>query len=163
MTYCDSSFLTSLYVTTDVFNPQARQETARFTKAIPYTLLHEIELLNVLHRGIGTGSLDQTSTLKIGATGLSRPGRALREWLRCGGRHRAGSRTKVLILSKKNRGDRIRTCDLLVPNQALYQAKLRPDNWKIAGLWKKTMILLKQKVRGPKHSGNRVLRSRSAG
>jgi len=25
------------------------------------------------------------------------------------------------------------------------------------------MILLKQKVRGPKHSGNRVLRSRSAG
>src|SRR5258708_2621644 len=27
----------------------------------------------------------------------------------------------------KNRGDRIRTCDLLVPNQALYQAKLHPD------------------------------------
>jgi hypothetical protein len=25
------------------------------------------------------------------------------------------------------RGDRIRTCDLLVPNQALYQAKLRPE------------------------------------
>ena len=25
-----------------------------------------------------------------------------------------------------NRGDRIRTCDLLVPNQALYQAKLHP-------------------------------------
>jgi hypothetical protein len=24
------------------------------------------------------------------------------------------------------RGDRIRTCDLLVPNQALYQAKLHP-------------------------------------
>jgi len=61
MTYCDSSFLTSLYVTTDVFNPQARKETARFTKAIPYTLLNEIELLNVLHRGIGAGSLDQTS------------------------------------------------------------------------------------------------------
>jgi len=35
MTYCDSSFLTSLYVTTDVFNPQARKETARFTEAIP--------------------------------------------------------------------------------------------------------------------------------
>ena len=27
----------------------------------------------------------------------------------------------------KNRGDRIRTCDLLVPNQALYQAKLHPE------------------------------------
>ena len=28
---------------------------------------------------------------------------------------------------RKSRGDRIRTCDLLVPNQALYQAKLRPE------------------------------------
>ena len=28
---------------------------------------------------------------------------------------------------KAGRGDRIRTCDLLVPNQALYQAKLRPE------------------------------------
>ena len=26
------------------------------------------------------------------------------------------------------RGDRIRTCDLLVPNQALYQAKLHPGH-----------------------------------
>ncbi len=30
-------------------------------------------------------------------------------------------------ISKNGRGDRIRTCDLLVPNQALYQAKLHPD------------------------------------
>ncbi len=29
---------------------------------------------------------------------------------------------------QKNRGDRIRTCDLLVPNQALYQAKLHPES-----------------------------------
>jgi hypothetical protein len=28
---------------------------------------------------------------------------------------------------ESGRGDRIRTCDLLVPNQALYQAKLHPD------------------------------------
>ena len=28
---------------------------------------------------------------------------------------------------KKHRGERIRTSDLLVPNQALYQAKLRPE------------------------------------
>jgi hypothetical protein len=28
---------------------------------------------------------------------------------------------------KSGRGDRIRTYDLLVPNQALYQAKLHPD------------------------------------
>jgi hypothetical protein len=30
----------------------------------------------------------------------------------------------LLVLS--NRGDKIRTCDLLVPNQTLYQAELRP-------------------------------------
>ncbi len=35
MTYCDSSFLASLYVSTDVFNPQARKEAAKFTSAIP--------------------------------------------------------------------------------------------------------------------------------
>ena len=28
---------------------------------------------------------------------------------------------------ENGRGDRIRTCDLVVPNHALYQAKLRPD------------------------------------
>ena len=31
MTYCDSSFLASLYVPTDAFNPQARKEAAKFT------------------------------------------------------------------------------------------------------------------------------------
>src|ERR1043165_4157709 len=29
---------------------------------------------------------------------------------------------------RNGRGDRIRTCDLLVPNQALYQAKLHPGH-----------------------------------
>ena len=29
--------------------------------------------------------------------------------------------------TRTGRGDRIRTCDLVVPNHALYQAKLRPD------------------------------------
>jgi hypothetical protein len=29
--------------------------------------------------------------------------------------------------TENGRGDRIRTCDLVVPNHALYQAKLRPD------------------------------------
>lgn len=61
MTYCDSSFLTSLYVTTDLFNPHARKEASKFTHAIPYTLLNEIEVLNVLHRALGTRALDQTS------------------------------------------------------------------------------------------------------
>ncbi len=61
MTYCDSSFLASLYVTTDVFNPQARKEAAKFTSAIPYTLLNELELLNALRRGLGDGSLDQAA------------------------------------------------------------------------------------------------------
>ena len=31
------------------------------------------------------------------------------------------------LFSKKSRGNRIRTCGLLVPNQALYQAELCPD------------------------------------
>src|SRR4051812_34396295 len=31
------------------------------------------------------------------------------------------------IAKLDGRGDRIRTCDLYVPNVALYQAKLRPD------------------------------------
>ena len=30
-------------------------------------------------------------------------------------------------IQESGRGDRIRTCDLLVPNQALYQAKLHPE------------------------------------
>ena len=34
---------------------------------------------------------------------------------------------KKLEKSIKNRGDRIRTCDLGVPNAALYQAEPRPD------------------------------------
>jgi len=61
MTYCDSSFLASLYVITDVFNPQARKEASKFTKAIPYTLLNELELLNALRRGLGDNSLDQAA------------------------------------------------------------------------------------------------------
>lgn len=61
MIYCDSSFLASLYVTTDVFNPKARKEAAKFTHAIPYTLLNELELLNALRRGLGDGSLDQSA------------------------------------------------------------------------------------------------------
>lgn len=61
MTYCDSSFLASLYVTSDVFNPLARKEAAKFTSAIPYTLLNELELLNALRRGLGDGSLDQAA------------------------------------------------------------------------------------------------------
>jgi len=61
MTYCDSSFLTSLFVATDVFNPAARKEAAKFMLAIPYTLLNELELLNALRRGLGDGSLDGAS------------------------------------------------------------------------------------------------------
>ncbi len=33
--------------------------------------------------------------------------------------------------TENGRGDRIRTCDLVVPNHALYQAKLRPDKLKL--------------------------------
>ena len=34
---------------------------------------------------------------------------------------------KTGFLLQNGRGDRIRTYDLLVPNQALYQAKLHPE------------------------------------
>jgi predicted nucleic acid-binding protein len=50
MTYCDTSFLASLYVSTDALNPQARKEAAKFSSAIPYTLLNELELINALQR-----------------------------------------------------------------------------------------------------------------
>ena len=60
MTYCDSSFLTSLYVSSDIFHPQARKAASQFTIPIPYTLLNELEFLNVLQRGLGSRSLDQT-------------------------------------------------------------------------------------------------------
>lgn len=61
MIYCDSSFLVSLYVTTDVFNAQARKEAAKFARAVPYTLLNELEVLNAIRRGLGDGTLDQPS------------------------------------------------------------------------------------------------------
>jgi hypothetical protein len=65
MIYCDSSFLSSLYVTTDVFNSRARKEASTFTASIPYTLLNELELLNMFQRGLGNGSLDQASYRSI--------------------------------------------------------------------------------------------------
>ncbi len=60
MTYCDSSFLVSLYVATDTFNPLARREAARFTSLMPYTLLNELEFLNSIRRGVGDGAIDQS-------------------------------------------------------------------------------------------------------
>jgi hypothetical protein len=39
-----------------------------------------------------------------------------------------GGISRLLAAGRQDgRGDRIRTCDLLVPNQALYQAKLHPE------------------------------------
>ena len=34
---------------------------------------------------------------------------------------------------KVNRGDRIRTCDLVLPKHPRYQAAPRPDYWIVAG------------------------------
>ncbi len=61
MIYCDSSFLASLYIPTDAFNPVARKVASKFVTPIPYTLLNELELINTLRRGLGDHSLDQTS------------------------------------------------------------------------------------------------------
>src|SRR5688500_6575908 len=42
---------------------------------------------------------------------------------------------------ENGRGDRIRTCDLLVPNQALYQAKLHPaDRTARVGQWRRVSM-----------------------
>jgi predicted nucleic acid-binding protein len=60
MTYCDSSFIVSLYVPTDVFNRSARKEAAKFTEAIPDTLLNELEFMNAIRRGLGDGAIDPT-------------------------------------------------------------------------------------------------------
>lgn len=60
MIYCDTSFLTSLYVDGDAFHSTARREAARFTEAIPYTNLSELEFRNALHRSLGDGSLDSS-------------------------------------------------------------------------------------------------------
>ena len=49
------------------------------------------------------------------------------------------------LLVSSNRGDKIRTCDLLVPNQALYQAELHPvgsEFFIIIGLQRKTSGLV---------------------
>ena len=39
--------------------------------------------------------------------------------------------TRVLPMAPNGRGDRTRTCGILVPNQALYQTELRPGSWSL--------------------------------
>jgi predicted nucleic acid-binding protein len=58
MTFCDSSFLVSLFVETDAMHESARKIAQRFTEPMPYTLLGELEMLNALNRGVGEGALD---------------------------------------------------------------------------------------------------------
>ncbi len=60
MTYCDSSFLSALYIPPDTFHSLARQEAVKFEGAIPYTLLNELELLNTLRRLLSHHLIDQT-------------------------------------------------------------------------------------------------------
>ena len=44
---------------------------------------------------------------------------------------------------KNGRGDRIRTYDLLVPNQALYQAKLHPETSRRARMIADTVNIIR--------------------
>lgn len=50
MIYCDTSFLVSLYVERDARHFAAAKVASRFTEAIPYTNLAELELTNSVRR-----------------------------------------------------------------------------------------------------------------
>ena len=59
-------------------------------------------------------------------------GKVIRSWGRPTGQDAGcdetiAEREKKRVIAGFGRGDRIRTCDLLLPKQALYQAELRPD------------------------------------
>ena len=56
-------------------------------------------------------------------------------------------RTRRKSSQEKNRGERIRTSGLLVPNQALYQAKLRPGFFVRPGRWTRTPCVANRKVK----------------
>ena len=45
----------------------------------------------------------------------------------------AKTSVELAPIALSGRGDRIRTCDLLVPNQALYQTKLHPATSSMGG------------------------------
>lgn len=50
MTYCDTSFLASLYLKADANHAPAMKAAARFQESIPLSLLAELELTNALRR-----------------------------------------------------------------------------------------------------------------
>lgn len=50
MIYCDTSFLVSLYVERDVRHAAAARAASRFTEAIPYVALAELQLTNSVRR-----------------------------------------------------------------------------------------------------------------
>ncbi len=58
MTFCDSSFLASLFVESDKLNKSASRIAQKFIHPMPYTLLGELELLNALRRGLAEKALD---------------------------------------------------------------------------------------------------------
>jgi len=61
MTFCDSSFLASLFVERDALHVPACRIAQRFTAPMPYTLLGELEVLNALNRGLGEKMIDHAS------------------------------------------------------------------------------------------------------
>jgi uncharacterized protein len=59
MTYCDSSFLVSLYIKRDGFHLQASRIAVGFQDVIPYTLLAELELMNGVRRNLAAKLITQ--------------------------------------------------------------------------------------------------------
>src|SRR5450631_1859839 len=59
MTYCDSSFLVSLYIKRDVFHLHAARIALGFHDVIPYTLLAELELINGVRRNLAAKLITQ--------------------------------------------------------------------------------------------------------
>src|SRR6187402_175638 len=64
---------------------------------------------------LGFSSSGVTEMLSLTRVGLSFSTVVFTSWFSC-----------LIRVEKSCRGDRIRTCDLSVPNRALYQAELRP-------------------------------------
>ncbi len=59
MIYADTSFLLALYLQRDIFHVPAKKLMGRTIEPIAFTLLGELELLNNVHRALGSGGLDR--------------------------------------------------------------------------------------------------------
>ncbi len=70
MIYADTSFLVAIYHSGDRFHAEATRLIAHLREPIALTLLNELELLNGLHRGLASKTIDHAqydSALRLAA------------------------------------------------------------------------------------------------